>query len=65
MAKYIVGRLLVIIPMLLGASLLVFIMMRFGADPALNYLRLSQIPPSDEALADARQVLGLDRPLVH
>ena len=64
MVKYIIGRLLVIIPMLLGASLLVFIMMRFGADPALNYLRLSQIPPSEEALADARQVLGLDRPLV-
>lgn len=65
MIKYIIGRLLVVIPMLLGASLLVFIMMQVGgADPALNYLRLSQIPPSDEALADARRVLGLDRPLI-
>lgn len=65
MVKYIIGRLLVIIPMLLGASLIVFIMMRFGgADPALNYLRLSQIPPSEEALANAREALGLNRPLV-
>lgn len=65
MIKYIMGRLLVMIPMLIGASLIIFIMTRFGgADPALNYLRLSQIPPSDEALADARQILGLDRPLV-
>ncbi|MDO4769321.1 MAG: nickel ABC transporter permease subunit NikB [Brachymonas sp.] len=65
MAKYIMGRLLVVIPMLLGASVIVFVMMRFGgADPALNYLRLSQVPPSEEALAHARQMLGLDRPLL-
>ncbi|MDO4796157.1 MAG: hypothetical protein Q4A28_09515, partial [Brachymonas sp.] len=65
MRKYIIGRLLLIIPMLLGASVIVFVMMRVGgADPALNYLRLSQIPPSEQALAEAREVLGLNRPLL-
>jgi nickel transport system permease protein len=34
-----------------------------AADPALVYLRLSEIPPTDAALAEARAELGLDRPL--
>jgi nickel transport system permease protein len=43
----------------------VFVMLRLGqGDPALDYLRLSQIPPTDAALADARILLGLDRPFV-
>ena len=63
MLRYIVGRLAMIIPMLLGASLIVFFMMRLGhGDPALDYLRLSQIPPTDEALAEVRERLGLNRP---
>ena len=55
MRKYIVGRLLMLIPMLLGASFIIFFMLRLGrGDPALDYLRLSQIPPTDEAIAEAR-----------
>ena len=65
MLRYIVGRLAMIIPMLLGASLIVFFMMRLGhGDPALDYLRLSQFPPTDEALAEVRERLGLNRPLL-
>lgn len=65
MRRYVIGRLLMLIPMLLGASLIIFFMLRLGrGDPALDYLRLSQIPPTDEALAEARQMLGLNRPII-
>ena len=65
MRKYIVGRLLMLIPMLLGASFIIFFMLRLGrGDPALDYLRLSQIPPTDEAIAEARNMLGLNRPIM-
>lgn len=65
MRRYVIGRLLMLIPMLLGASLIIFFMLRLGrGDPALDYLRLSQIPPTDEALAEAQQMLGLNRPII-
>lgn len=64
MLRYIALRLILLIPVLLGVSLIVFILLHLGnGDPALDYLRLSQIPPTDAALAQARQALGLDRPL--
>lgn len=64
MRRYIIGRLLMLIPMLLGASLVIFFMLRLGrGDPALDYLRLSQIPPTDEAIAEAHILLGLDKPI--
>ena len=45
---------------LLGVSLIVFVLLHLGnGDPALDYLRLSQIPPTDAALAEARHALGL------
>ncbi|TSH99053.1 nickel ABC transporter permease subunit NikB [Verticiella sediminum] len=63
MAAYVLRRVAVLPLMLLGASLAIFFMLRLGAgDPALDYLRLSQVPPTDAALAEARQTLGLDRP---
>ena len=50
--------------MLIGASLIVFLLLRLGPnDPAMSYLRLSGIPPTDQALVEARLELGLDRPL--
>ncbi|MFJ2332771.1 nickel ABC transporter permease subunit NikB [Pseudomonas helleri] len=65
MLRYIVLRLLLLVPVLLGVSLIVFVLLHLGnGDPALDYLRLSQIPPTDAALAEARHALGLDRPLV-
>lgn len=63
MLRFIAARLALIPLMLLGVSLLVFVVLRLGpGDPALDYLRLSQVPPTDAALADARVMLGLDRP---
>lgn len=64
MLRYIVTRLAMLIPILLGVSIVVFILLRTGEnDPALSYLRLSNIPPTDAALAEARTALGLDLPL--
>ncbi|WP_407362518.1 nickel ABC transporter permease subunit NikB [Pseudomonas luteola] len=65
MLRYIAYRLALLIPILLAVSLLVFVLLHMGrGDPALDYLRLSQIPPTDAALAEARHTLGLDLPLV-
>lgn len=65
MLRFIAGRLALIPLMLLGVSGVVFAMLRLGrGDPALDYLRLSQIPPTDAAIAKARVLLGLDRPLI-
>ena len=64
MLRYIALRLILLVPVLLGVSLIVFLLLHMGnGDPVLDYLRLSQIPPTDSALAEARQALGLDRPL--
>ncbi|MFC7554735.1 ABC transporter permease subunit [Pseudoroseomonas wenyumeiae] len=57
-------RVLTLLPLLLLVSVVFFAMLRLGrGDPALDYLRLSQIPPTEAALALARQQLGLDRSL--
>jgi nickel transport system permease protein len=64
MFTFIIRRLLIVLPLLLVVSILVFLMLHLGEnDPAMAYLRLSQIPPTDEALFHAREVLGLNRPL--
>ncbi|MBU4192079.1 MAG: nickel ABC transporter permease subunit NikB, partial [Proteobacteria bacterium] len=64
MLRYIVKRLLILVPMLLAVSIVVFLILRLGqGDPAMSYLRLSNIPPTDAALEVARQELGLDLPL--
>ncbi|MDE7064166.1 MAG: nickel ABC transporter permease subunit NikB, partial [Desulfovibrionaceae bacterium] len=64
MFVYIIRRLLLLIPMLLGVSVVVFCILHWGeGDPAMAYLRLSRIPPSVEALEEARRHLGLDQPL--
>jgi len=65
MLKFILRRVLLLIPLLFSVSVLVFLILRLGeGDPAMAYLRLSDIPPTDQALADARRHLGLERPLV-
>ncbi|WP_029009363.1 nickel ABC transporter permease subunit NikB [Azospirillum halopraeferens] len=64
MVRFILGRLLLLPPIMIGVSLMTFLLLRMGqGDPALDYLRLSQVPPTDEAVAAARLYLGLDRPL--
>ncbi|QJT10863.1 nickel ABC transporter permease subunit NikB [Oceanidesulfovibrio marinus] len=63
MFRYILKRMALLPPILLAVSLVVFAILRLGqGDPAMAYLRLSNIPPSEKALAVAREELGLDKP---
>ncbi len=65
MFDYVIKRLLSLIPVLVGISMITFLMLRLTpGDPAEAYLRLSQIPPTEAAVAAVREELGLDRPLV-
>jgi nickel transport system permease protein len=65
MLRYIVKRIIVLVPVLVAVSVIVFAILRMGhGDPAMAYLRLSNIPPTDAALSLARQELGLDLPVV-
>ncbi|MDE7010655.1 MAG: ABC transporter permease [Oscillospiraceae bacterium] len=60
MARYIFKRLLLMIPVILGISLLVFTMMDMSpGDPAQIILGIKATP---EALADLRAQMGLDQP---
>ncbi|MEM8257604.1 nickel ABC transporter permease subunit NikB [Morganella morganii] len=50
---------------MLGTSLFIFLILRLGpSDPALDYLRLSKIPPTPQAVESARELLGLDKPIM-
>ncbi|QDR79668.1 nickel ABC transporter permease subunit NikB [Sporomusa termitida] len=65
MFAYVVKRLLSLIPVLVGISMITFLILRLTpGDPAEAYLRLSQIPPTEAAVAAVREELGLDRPLI-
>lgn len=64
MLKYLLRRLLPLPLMLLAASAIIFLLLRLGAgDPALDYLRLSNVPPTSEMIAATREQLGLNQPL--
>ncbi|GHL47276.1 hypothetical protein ECZU29_21260 [Escherichia coli] len=64
MLRYVLRRFLLLIPMVLAASVIIFLMLRLGTgDPALDYLRLSNLPPTPEMLTSTRTMLGLDQPL--
>ncbi len=65
MLRYLLRRLLLLVPMIFAASVIIFAMLRLGTgDPALDYLRLSNLPPTTEMVASTRAMLGLDQPLV-
>jgi peptide/nickel transport system permease protein len=62
MARYLLRRLALTIPILLGVSLLVFLMLHSaGGDPAQSILGARADP---ESIAELRRELGLDRPLL-
>jgi nickel transport system permease protein len=64
MTRFVLGRMASLIPILAGISVVTFLLLRLDpVDPAVAYLRMAQVPPTDEAVAVARQELGLDRPL--
>ncbi|MEK4761123.1 nickel ABC transporter permease [Viridibacillus sp. FSL E2-0187] len=64
MSWFILKRLTSLVPILLGISIITFILLHLiPGDPAVAYLRLSNIPPTDVAVAELRLKLGLDNPL--
>ena len=65
MLRYSLRRLALLLPLLLVVSFAIFTVIRLApGDAAFAYLRLSSIPPTPEALTEARRVLGLDQPLL-
>ncbi|ASS92762.1 nickel ABC transporter permease [Peribacillus simplex] len=64
MSWFIFKRLTSLIPILLGISLITFILLYLiPGDPAVAYLRASHIPPTNETVAALRVELGLNKPL--
>lgn len=64
MQHYIVRRILQSNPVLLGISLITFVLIQLlPSDPAVVILRVNKIPVTLEAIAATREKLGLDRPL--
>lgn len=61
MRRYVINRLLLLVPILLGVALLIFLIMEFTpGDPAIKILGIEASP---EALAQLRLQLGLNDPL--
>lgn len=64
MIRFAFRRILALLPILLLVSIAVFLILRLAkGDPAMAYLRMSNIPPTEQALVGARRELGLDKPL--
>jgi peptide/nickel transport system permease protein len=63
MGRYVVGRLLLMIPTLLGVAILTFVLMRIvpGDVVSLRYSGAGSVPP--EVLESERKALGIDKPL--
>ncbi|PMC37859.1 nickel ABC transporter permease subunit NikB [Bacillus sp. UMB0899] len=65
MKNYILKRILSMIPLLIGISLFSFILMSLSpSDPAEVALRVNEITPTKEAVAEMREELGLDEPFI-
>lgn len=65
MAKHIGKRLLQFIPVLIGITLLTFVLLQLApGDPATSRLAAGGITPTAEALAKTRHEMGLDKPVV-
>ena len=65
MLRFIIRRLLTLIPVLFLVSILVFVLIRLmPGGAAMAYLRSANIAPTDEAIAIANRELGLDQPVL-
>lgn len=63
MAAYLIRRLLLLIPVVLGVLTLVFLMRALVPGDPIEIMFLGQMPPDPETVADIRRELGLDVPL--
>ena len=65
MRSYIAKRLLIMIPMLLGITIISFILMNMApGDPVMMYIDVEKGPPTPEEIARVRAELGLDKPVI-
>lgn len=65
MKKYIIRRVLLVIPMLFAISFIAFLLINFmPSDPAEVALRVNGIVPTDQAIEAMRIQLGLDKPFL-
>lgn len=65
MLRYAFKRLVLIVPLLVGISLVTFTLINLSpSDPAEVALRVNDITPTAEAIAQMHQELGLDKPIV-
>ncbi|WP_239616515.1 nickel ABC transporter permease [Cohnella mopanensis] len=59
---YVLNRLAMMVPVIVGASFVCFLLLRASpVDPAKAYLSVSNIVPTEQAIAAVRAELGLDR----
>lgn len=64
MIRYIAKRIAALVPILIGVSIITFILVHIvPVDPALVYLRISDITPTDKMVLEIRSELGLDKPM--
>lgn len=65
MKNYIIKRILWMIPILIGISLFAFILINLSpSDPAEVALRVNEVVPTEQNIADMREKLGLDEPFL-
>ena len=65
MSKYIISRLLQLIPVILGLTIIVYALMYLApGDPATKRLQAQGVAVSAEVLEDAREEMGLNRPFI-
>lgn len=65
MKAYILRRLLLTIPLLLGISFVSFVIIQLSpSDPAEVVVRVNEIEPTDEVVAITREQLGLNKPFL-
>ena len=62
MGSYLFRRLLNLIPILIGISFLSFVLINLSpSDPAEVAVRVNEVTPTEEVLAETRAKLGLDK----
>lgn len=65
LGRYVIKRILAIIPVLIGISFLAFILIHLRtSDPAEVALRVNQVTPTPEMVDAMRETLGLDKPFL-
>lgn len=65
MSRFLIRRLLQMIPLLLGISILSFLIIKSApGDPLVVYIDPNKPPPSAEDMANLRAKLGLDQPVM-